>query len=364
MATQSSGPISPYDIYFLGDYIFSMQQNDYPGDDPVTVGFKCTAKNGTKKSYGEARLIGSNYNIESWRVESNEDTATVYASVYRSESDISTNPLRKPIPHAPTAFVTTSNPVMKISHTWCSGSGVICLIKSVPMIYIGCKYTCLYASSSGSAVGHFTRNPPDIYTPSEDVNLTQTYTYDGRTVYYAVSTPLNNSQYGSVGSSSIPWCNDGQILEQWGLDLSRAAWYLVYGQPSSSSKELLVGRFEIEPDEADEDEWDDPGATGDSSYTLYIDVTGALSGRHNDPLNDTTYHYIPADQEEATNYGNGGNGGFGGGGGGGASTVIVYKCGTERAGSVTEYAKARRHGYGGGGGKGGKGGKGCILVYY
>ena len=93
-------------------------------------------------------------------------------------------------------------------------------------------------------------------------------------------------------------------------------------------------------------------------------VTGALSGRHNDPIEDPSYSYIPADKDTMKDYGCGGDGGHGGGGGAGASTVIVHKFATNQANSKEVTAIARRHGYGSGGGKGGKGGDGCILVYY
>lgn len=138
--------------------------------------------------------------------------------------------------------------------------------------------------------------------------------------------------------------------------------------------EIMVGRFKIELEDAGGvgpgSDWVDPGdydpdwEEGDPTHTLYVTVTGALSGRHNDPIVDPSYSYIPADKDTVKDYGCGGDGGHGGGGGAGASTVVVHKFATNQANSKEVTAIARRHGYGSGGGKGGKGGDGCILVYY
>jgi hypothetical protein len=98
--------------------------------------------------------------------------------------------------------------------------------------------------------------------------------------------------------------------------------------------------------------------------TLYITVTGALSGRHNDPGKDPSYSYLPADKDTVKDYGCGGDGGHGGGGGAGASNVVVYKFATDKADSKEITAITKRPGFGSGGGKGGKGGDGCILIYY
>lgn len=137
---------------------------------------------------------------------------------------------------------------------------------------------------------------------------------------------------------------------------------------------ILVGRFSIDLEDAGGvgpgSDWTDPGdydpdwEEGDPTHTLYVTVTGALSGRHNDPIVDSSYSYIPADKDTVKDYGCGGDGGHGGGGGAGASTVVVHKFATNQANSKEITAIARRHGYGSGGGKGGKGGDGCILIYY
>ena len=126
----------------------------------------------------------------------------------------------------------------------------------------------------------------------------------------------------------------------------------------------MVARFAIDIADAGGSGWIEPGDTGGKSSTLRLTVTGATSGRHNDPLEDPSYSYVPADKATVKDYGCGGDGGHGGGGGGGASTIIARRFGTDKAGSHEVITIARRHGYGSGGGKGGKGGDGCILIYY
>ena len=149
--------------------------------------------------------------------------------------------------------------------------------------------------------------------------------------------------------------------------------YVTYDATDSASQygsdeTKLVARFSIDLTEAGGSgtgsDWNNPGDGGDPSYTLELTINGALSGRHNDPLHDPSYSYVPADQDSKKNYGCGGDGGHGGGGGAGASTIIVKNFATDKAGSKIINAYAKRHGYGSGGGKGGRGGDGCILIYY
>ncbi|MCR5089896.1 MAG: hypothetical protein K6C08_10330 [Oscillospiraceae bacterium] len=151
-----------------------------------------------------------------------------------------------------------------------------------------------------------------------------------------------------------------------------------YGEP----EEIIIGRFSIDlatagggPDGWSDSEtgtsgvWDEPGDVGyddeeGETTTLYLTINGALSGRHNDPIEDTSFSYVPMDKNTTPDYGCGGDGGSGGGGGAGASTVVVRRFATGRADSKDITALAKRHGYGSGGGKGGTGGDGIILVYY
>lgn len=145
---------------------------------------------------------------------------------------------------------------------------------------------------------------------------------------------------------------------------------MIYGVDEPKDEDVLVARFAIGIGDAGGypgggGGWISPGDWNiDPTTTLHLTVNGALSGRHNDPMNDTSYSYVPADKETVKDYGSGGDGGNGGGGGAGASTVIVRQFATNKANSKDILALAKRHGYGSGGGKGATGGDGCILVYY
>ena len=196
--------------------------------------------------------------------------------------------------------------------------------------------------------------------------LSQTITNQGKTAYYTVNA--------SSASQVSTWSDiDEGAPNNTGTITPNDAWLLVY-QNDNTTEERLVGRFAINLEDAGGDgpgsDWIDPGdydpnwEEGDPTHTLYVEVTGALSGRHNDPIVDPSYSYIPADKDTVKDYGCGGDGGHGGGGGAGASTVVIHKFATNQANSKEVTAIARRHGYGSGGGKGGKGGDGCILVYY
>lgn len=129
--------------------------------------------------------------------------------------------------------------------------------------------------------------------------------------------------------------------------------------------DTLIARFPIDLGKAGGGGWIDPGDWNPDPYKiLHVTINGALSGRHNDPLNDTSFSYVPADKETVKARGCGGDGGNGGGGGAGASTIIVNHFATDKANYKEINANAKRHGYGSGGGKGGTGGDGCIIVYY
>ena len=107
----------------------------------------------------------------------------------------------------------------------------------------------------------------------------------------------------------------------------------------------------------------DPGG-GDTQTTLVFKAFSGLSGRHCDPMQDTSFLHHPSARSEQPDYGSGGYGGHGGGGGAGASTVVIYKFNSGKADSVEQIAIAKRHGYGSGGGAGGRGGDGCILIFW
>ena len=204
-----------------------------------------------------------------------------------------------------------------------------------------------------------------IKASSEPVSGAGIYTYNGKTVYY---TTFRHAALGGITDLNPNFPNHSLYSE------SAIAWSMIYGIEEDETKTMLVGRFAIEIDDAGGvgpgSDWIDPGdydpdwEPDDPTHTLYVTITGALSGRHNDPIEDPSYSYIPADKDAVKDYGCGGDGGHGGGGGAGASTVVVHKFATNQANSKEVTAIARRHGYGSGGGKGGKGGDGCILVYY
>lgn len=199
-----------------------------------------------------------------------------------------------------------------------------------------------------------------------------TYTYDDKTVWYSAkgnfwgyTLPQTYANLVNISSPVLTEIGEAE-RDAHGLD-GIIAWSMIYA-PNSSDGEKLLARFAIEMqnavDPTQPDQWDQQPDTGDPQYRLDLTVWGALSGRHNDPLRDPSYSYVPADQDSVKGYGGGGDGGHGGGGGGGASTVIVYDFGTDKAGSKEINAYARRHGYGSSGGRGGRGGDGCIIVYY
>ena len=121
---------------------------------------------------------------------------------------------------------------------------------------------------------------------------------------------------------------------------------------------------------SDVDIWDEPGDVDydwepeEPTKTLYLIGKGATSGRHNDPIVDPSYSYVPKSKDTVKSEGNGGDGGNGGGDGAGASTLVTRPFGTGQADNKDITLHARRHGYGSTGGKGGKAGDGCILIYY
>ncbi len=197
----------------------------------------------------------------------------------------------------------------------------------------------------------------------------------GYTGTYAVTNLNSNGTYwANIDFDDGPTGPPSPIYGPAFTSISAAGASVSAGPAEYLTKDMLVGRFAIELEDAGGvgpgSDWDDPGdydddwEEGDPTHTLYVTVTGALSGRHNDPIVDPSYSYIPADKATVKDYGCGGDGGHGGGGGAGASTVVVHKFATNQANSKEVTAIARRHGYGSGGGKGGKGGDGCILVYY
>lgn len=341
MASNSSGKLNPSQTYTLGNYTFRLIIN-YDSSENITS-VMCHASDGTNN-----KQTGKDYpgriNVESWKVDAEDRTATVYITTHYEPIDIS--PVEKTVPKDVEGYVEHLDST-KDEYIFTTGNGFVTVIK-----YNDEKTCGILASSAQGTYYKFRNGEP------EEIN--RSYTYAEKTVYY-VASPWG-WHYASHIKKVYPDCKPNGLQDHQSTKIAQIAWHMIYGDPVDEDK--LICKFEINMQDADAGNWDIPGDTGEPSKTLHISVTGALSGRHNDPLHDTSYHYTPSDREQADIYGSGGVGGSGGAGGAGASTVIIYNCATDKAGYTEEIAIAKRHGYGSGAGKGGKGGDGCILVYY
>lgn len=332
----------------LGDYNFYLKI-DATGVSPQIVA-QCESPDGTMRT-AASRTWPSGTQVLGWSVEANETEASVYAKIKKPKVG----------PDLP-----------KFSYNYGSCSGITYLDDTLTLMgsfyfstfFLNDSYNAFIASDS-SIPSH-----PDIsWSGSVTTRWNNTrdryyYTYDGKTAYYA--TIVNNNgtltffKSSDVANSQLSFSDRGKM-----------AWIMVYGsQGDEKEEDVLVARFAIDIGDAGGypgggGGWTQPGDWNpDPSTTLHLTVNGALSGRHNDPLNDPSYSYVPAENTAQAGYGCGGDGGNGGGGGGGASTIIVRQFATNKANSKEILALAKRHGYGSGGGKGGKGGDGCILIYY
>ena len=359
----------------LGEYEFYVMSSADPVANKTYIHAQC--KKGDAIAVQSAEVAGV-AELISFHVDANDTTADVYASVRvpihpeegEYTSDLDTSPLSQPIEGGTSLYVKSV----------VSGSGSRAYYyehEHTGGIFTAGKtedgYWYIVAGQQDftayeHVVGRYARNDEVFEDRIATVSVYQHYIHAGKTVSF-----LRHELTGStVQEMSIDVWDSGNFG-----NVGEIAWTMVYGtavDPEYEEQEILVGRFAIDLEDAggtgEDSDWEDPGDEDpgddpdDPTYTLHLDVTGALSGRHNDPLNDTSYSYIPADKATVKDYGCGGDGGHGGGGGGGASTVVVHKFATSRASSKEIIAKARRHGYGSGGGKGGKGGDGCILIYY
>ena len=191
--------------------------------------------------------------------------------------------------------------------------------------------------------------------------MQQSYTFKNETPYYSYPPTSGFSPDLSVFPRNTPSRNNS----------GAPATYVYDGVDTEHQiQTILIARFAIDLGAAGgypggSGGWTQPGDWNPvPTTTLHLAVNGALSGRHNDPLNDTSVSYVPADKATVKDYGCGGDGGNGGGGGAGASTIIINSFATNKANRKEILALAKRHGYGSGGGKGGQGGDGCILIYY
>lgn len=342
MAYNDSGELpGSQSTYSLGGYTFELKvQNVHePGEEEVVSIFAvCHGPDGSRETQAVDFPVGTT--VESWSVEANETEASVYA-ILEIGSEFGEGPWPNPVNAAYGEVQNGASP-----RTLERYDGYIAFLLG-PDNYRRENFMC----SASPGVGFF--DPGTGSWPS-NINVNTPYTYNGKTVYYA---SLGNGLFLSALSGGVNYYVDSS---GGGLDIAKAAWTVLYGSSLSDSGEHLIARFAIDLREADggpDGDWDEPGDTGDPSYTLNVNVTGASAGTHD----AAAVPMAPADQPV---YGSGGAGGNGGGGGAGASTVIIYEFVTDKAGSVNQEAYAREAGAGGPGGPGGRGADGCIIIFY
>lgn len=357
MAYNESDEIAWGSGYNLGDYSFSIERDSVPGSTNDRITAVCTQ--GGKSARKTIQILSSSQ-IEGWYVEANETEATVYVDVKSNGIDLPSY-MPSPAPSSTAVFLGEDG---QINVAFSFGSGVMTGVTHGASQ----KPALVGASTAPAYISGYKQQGGEQGQMLWGLDLGSTYTYAGKKVYYAFGDARDK-----YDESVTPNCG---LIPSYatGDDIKKFAWAMIYGNGEEKST-VMVGRFAIEIKDAGGypgggGDWDEPGdwdeewEPGDPFKTLHVEVVGALSGRHNDPLNDTSYSYVPADKATVKDYGCGGDGGHGGGGGAGASSIVVYKFATDKANSKEIVCKPKRHGYGSGGGKGGKGGDGCILVYY
>lgn len=337
MAVKDSAELGINERYPLGEYSFRVERSAGTSPNYDKIEAICT-KGG--KNARKSIQIPSSAQLICWYVEANGDTASVYVNVEEKGDDWTCDPAREV--SSAGLYLGTVNDRTFFKET--SGRA-IAFFQFEPNGYVGPELI----STDADAVRYYYGN----------THLGVEHQFDYLGLHWYENGNHHYMNPASYSAGVPPYYGP----EDWPTVLASAG-----VQVTTDNKDYLVGRFAIEIEDAGGvgpgSDWTDPEDGGDSTYTLYVEVTGALSGRHNDPIVDPSYSYLPADKDTVKDYGCGGDGGHGGGGGAGASTVVVYKFATNQAGSKEITALARRHGYGSGGGKGGKGGDGCILVYY
>lgn len=375
MASNSSGDLAPGESYTLGLYTFSISSQYDSSVDTTYIAADC--------SYGEdagvkQTTVEDEVEIESWHVECSDDAADVYATVHevKRRSEYVDGSYYKTKSSIGQLFPITNASMRTMG--WEALSADAYLFPRKALAVNGMTGTSVYLISEepgaknykvvrkqSKAIPNTSPRAYEIvdgsYTASESLN--NSITHDGETAYYLFLGTVWEYDYKGETLQVAPEGNE-RVADD--ID-EEMIWSVLYGSTSDQygdPEEVFVARFAIDIDDADPESWDDPIDDGDPEMVLKLTVRGALSGRHNDPIYDTSYSYTPADNPTEKDYGCGGDGGYGGGGGAGASTVIINKFATSQAGSHETYAYARRHGYGSGGGKGGRGGDGCIIIYW
>ena len=382
MAYKNSGPLNEEDKFVLGTYEFEIRrrvEEIVVDDQTVTVTIiSVSCKDGDSEEKRYARhVIRGDVGIQNWRIEANDTTADVYATVQipgrtkDATSDLETN-WDQPIIVIPRGTEILFGPSQYGDYDKIKFSTDVVLYRS-SMTGSHSKGVCY------CAFGHEDLTEYILYNKSWRTSWGQVEPETWQTATYPVSLSVTidgktakRSIYYRGFTTDYDWNNADIINQTSDNPDNNTIWSCVYGTISSgyTEEDVLVGRFAIDLHEAGGtgtgSTWYDPGDwNSNPSTVLNLTVNGALSGRHNDPLNQNAdYSYTPADQHKATGYGCGGDGGHGGGGGAGASTIVVNKFATDRANSKNIVTKPKRHGYGSGGGKGGEGGDGCILIFY
>ena len=357
-AHKDSDQMSSDQNYTLGEYSFSVVRS--AGTSPNYDKIEAICTKGGKNARKSIQVPSSTL-IDGWYVEANDTTADVYVILKNQEIPIGDFSYTEAGAWTYSYYNnnTRENVTDNLSSTSTAHVAYFDKGSTGDMVFASfsrCDVTnhVVFVGAQGS------RTSTESYSSSSA-------SWKGQTFYYGVHYYASFADTTRTGTS-IPVNSPPS-----GYSTYNAAVKMLFGNEEESETKL-VGRFAIDLGDAGGDgpgsDWEDPGdydpdwEEGEPTHTLYVTVTGALSGRHNDPIVDPSYSYIPADKNTVKDYGCGGDGGHGGGGGAGASTVVIHKFATNQANSKEVTAIARRHGYGSGGGKGGKGGDGCILVYY
>lgn len=328
---QEAGGYEPSYRKGMGAYTFSVESTATETGQKI----KAICHNAdTGLSSSMAREFASGTQLTGWYVVANDTTADVYANIrVRGEGGGSGKPLAVGDYLGEYSVDESSGPAYSSEED--------------PRVFIS---DLTLASMSGFAV-QFTWASTDGKWHGSGVMPSRKMGYNG--VYFYATKLL-----GDIDVQKAYDCLYGygdprtELIARFTIDIGTAGGYPGGGGGSGGSDWTSPG------------DWRAGSTPSDPTYTLHLNVTGALSGRHNDHLNDTSYSYAPSDKDTVKAYGCGGDGGHGGGGGAGASTIVIQQFATDRAHSKDLTAIAKRHGYGSGGGKGGKGGDGCILIYY
>ena len=328
MAYNNSGELPIGQSYQLGEYVFSITVSHDPGESETGINVRCDK--GGERARVASEVTGT---VESWSVEANETEASVYVKV-RNTGD----------------WTADDNFVVSSAGTYLGSSNERKFYKS----YDG-KAVAVYRTGGldnwyGPVLISTERNAT-LYSQGASM---YTFEYQGLTWYlntgYHYAKPSTwDTPLPTIGTPS------SSVKEQFTQIMAMAN-----VEVSADERQQLVARFAIDIREAGGGpggDWDEPGDTGDPSYTLNVNVTGASAGTHD----AAAVPMAPADQPV---YGSGGAGGNGGGGGGGQSTAIVRRFATDKAGSVNQEVTLRPPGVGSKGSPGGKGGDGCILIFH